>query len=95
MKILSIIKIKDGTPQVIEAFVFYKDMDDNVIQEITDRAEYRFCKLLGGPGYEIESIDKKVYQTAIMEGYRKGIIIMNRKNEPEYSLHLAWCNIKE
>jgi hypothetical protein len=95
MKVLNIIKIKDGKPQILEAFVFYKDMSDSVSQEIIERAEYRYCKLLVGLGYEIQSMDKKVYQLAVMEGYNNGVIMASTANEPEYSLHLVWSNIED
>ena len=91
MRILNIIKIQDNTPQILEAFVFYDNITESVAQELITRAEYRFCKLLVGPGSEIEHMDKKVYQLAVMEGYNKGVIMM----DPGYSLHLTWSEMKE
>jgi|APGre2960657404_1045060.scaffolds.fasta_scaffold190588_2 hypothetical protein len=94
MKILNIIKVKDGTPQIIEAFVFYDGLSDNEVQEITERAEYRFCKLIMGPASEIETMEQEGLKRVVMEGYRKGIMItVNQGKTPIYSLHLEWCQI--
>lgn len=94
MKTLNIIKIENGTPQIIEAFVFYDGSPQSEAEEIKERAEYRFCKLVMGPGYKIETTDEKRFQRLIIEGYDKGILITEpEKGKVIYSLHLSWCEI--
>lgn len=94
MKILNIIKVTDQAPQIIEAFLFYDGLSDSEVEEIIHRAEYRFCKLVMGPGHEIDTMEQESMRRIVMEGYHKGIrITVDQGKKILYSLHLEWCKI--
>jgi len=90
MKTLNIVKIKNGTPQIIEAFSFLDNFSDSIYQEILDRAELRFCRHIIGPGSEIEDMDKTVYQRVVIAGYNQGVQVPYDKDS-FYTLHLVWA----
>jgi hypothetical protein len=92
MRTLNIIKVKNGTPQIIEAFCIYGE-DDRIDNEIIERAEYRFCRHVKGIEYPIDDMELEVYRRIVNAGYEPGVIITAEKTyEPLHSLHLVWAN---